>query len=194
MNKLISVILNIRSWVVNTFRKFLKKHGIWKKFQAYTIPSKVRQWQERERKDLGYVKMQKGVVDMVLAKKLHKEMLRDIKYISDKENYGKKEYWASSKEVIERMQDDCDGQAVYMWRKLRDAGFPDDKIGICIVKQHAFCIIIINDKDFWLLDNGAISRQIVKASNTFPIIIQGVYREPLYGFNLFDYWLYGGVK
>lgn len=190
MNKLGMLIRNAWSWCMNIVRRFLKKHEIFERAIIYTSPKKVRDWQRRERDELGYVNKQEGRVDMEMAKNLHKRMLKEIKYISDKENYGKSEFWATSKEVAERMQDDCDGQAVYMWRLLRDAGFPDDRIGMCHVDRHLFCIIIIDDKDFWLLDNGAISRQIVKASETFPCTVQGVLRKPIYGFNLFDYWVY----
>ncbi len=124
----------------------------------------VADWQDREQRSLGATKPQTGTVDLKRARWIHKWVITNVRYISDEKNYAKKEYWATSDEVFSRMQDDCDGQAVACWRKLRDAGFPDDKIGICCIEGHAFCVILEGEEDFWILDNGFVTTSFQLAS------------------------------
>lgn len=135
---------------------------------------KVLDWMEREEAlydneskgfDLNF-----GNKWLPLAKLLHKEMLLTIRYCPDIENYDKKEYWGTSDEVKERGKDDCDGQAAYMYRLLRDNGFPSSKIGLTrvIMKDgggHVFCCIFHKESNFYVLDNGAITPVVQLASD-----------------------------
>lgn len=61
-------------------------------------------------------------INLKKAVKIHKWVLKNVEYVSDIENYGEKEGWATSNEALERMRDDCDGQVVVIWKKL-DNGY-----------------------------------------------------------------------
>jgi len=73
--------------------------------------------------------------DIAEAAEAHNWMRDNIIYLSDQENYGLVDYWATSTEVIARGKDDCDGQAIACWRKMRDLNLPDLSIGIVIIKS-----------------------------------------------------------
>lgn len=77
------------------------------------------------------------------------------------------------------------------WRMMRDAGFPDDNIGMVVVSGHMFACLHISDKDFYVLDNGYITYKTALASDIFPFETKdGKELQPIIGFNLFDMWTY----
>jgi len=73
-----------------------------------------------------------------------------MKYIGDKENYGTTEYWATIDEIIEIMQDDCDGFMVAIFLTCLAAGVPEYRlyctIGTVVGGGHAYVV--------YLADNG----------------------------------------
>lgn len=147
---------------------------------------KIKDWQRREKEAQNIINAQNGVVDLNKAKEIHRWILKNIVYVSDEENYGKLEYWPTSDEVLKSKKEDCDGIAIACWRKLRDAGFPDDKIGIACVDGHAFCVIFRNNNDFWVLDNGSITYKMELASEA--LTREG--RRPRCAFTLWNIYAY----
>ena len=147
-------------------------------------------WQTRQKKELGIMENQQsttiGKIGIEKAKKIHKWVRNNIRYVSDQSQYGKADYWETAKEVLNKNQADCEGLSILRWKMLRDAGFPEDKIGIALTKNHAFCVIQDTEDDFRVLDNGYLSHIIIRASKLFPTKNS----IPLVGFNLFDIWSY----
>lgn len=52
-----------------------------------------------------------GIVELLLNK---------FRYKSDKELFGKKDYWQHPSEFAERCQGDCEDHALWVWRKLKE--------------------------------------------------------------------------
>lgn len=88
------------------------------------------------------------------------------------------------------MQGDCDGRALHLLGKARSMGFSDAKIGVTIVKGHMFFSLHHTKDDFYVFDNGFLSRAVVLASDLFPLKKKGVKLVPLYGFNYISEWTY----
>lgn len=113
-----------------------------------------------------------------------------IKYVKDKEDY-----WPTSYEVVMSLADDCDGFAIYVWSMLRTSGFPPDSIGMVYVPGdpgHMCACIHETENDFWILDNGYLTKEIKKAREVFPVKRNGVILNPRFGFNLEKSWRYRG--
>lgn len=153
------------------------------KYNGYGF-SKIKNWVARER----YEPCHTSIHDPKLkeAKKIHHWVLRNIKYIGDEKNYNDIDHWATTKEILERGSGDCEDQAFVIYKKLMAAGYPEKDIGIILIEGHAFACIYYCPYDFYVLDNGYMTMNIVKASKLFP------YKklEPIAGFNLTDCWSY----
>lgn len=145
---------------------------------------KIKDWVNREEHEPCFI----GIKDSELkeAKKIHHWVLRNIKYVSDEKNYDKKEHWATTKEILEKGSGDCEDQAFVIYKKLMAAGYPEKDLGIILVEGHAFACIYYCPCDFYVLDNGHFTMNIVKASELFPC--KG--KVPIAGFNLTTCWSY----
>ena len=157
---------------------------------------KILNWQAREMTSLGMQEIktfQEGAYDFDKIRKAHDWVLRNIKWNSDQVVYGRTDFWAISDRVIKLKTDDCDGQAVAMWRKMLDAGLPGLEIGMAILigngQGHMTGSYQIDD-DFWVLDNGYMTSQIVKASELFANKKRCKGMKPVAGFNLHQFWSY----
>ena len=106
---------------------------------------------------------------------------RHIKYVKEKGDI-----WLTSEDVKLRRYGDCEDQAFYVMALLRDACKGWDRLGICLVKGHAFAIVKIDGSDFWVIDNGHLSYSIEKASRLLPYH----HLQPICGFNLVKKWSY----
>jgi len=160
-----------------------------KTFPHTNFSHSVYDWQKREKQTNPKKEIQSGVINLDLAKKIHKECLINFKYVKDIDQFKINDYWATSGEVLKEQKDDCDGFAVLIWRKLRDAGFPDDKIGMIIVPGHMCACIYHSENDFIILDNGFLTFSFEKASVFFSTD-RGKEKLPILGFNMFYKWGY----
>ncbi len=157
---------------------------------------KISIWQKKEREcyipvvfEDGY-KKPKGS-----CKKAIKYIQNEIEYISDYQQYGR-DHWPTTVDVFSTMKDDCDGQAIAAWCLLNRSNFPPNEIGMCfargIDKAHMFAVW--HDpklkNDFWVLDNGYITRTMKKASKLFPFKKGNNMYMPIFGFNLNTTWIY----
>jgi len=159
-----------------------------KKSDGYIHPAtikKIESWQQRERAVLGAKIKQGGIIKMSLVKKIHKQTIKDIKYVKDIDNYNAKEYWATTQEILQRMSGDCEDQAFVILRRLRKAQFPDDCLAAVFMKGHIFAAIH-EENDFWILDNGYLTKKVIRAGSFFP----SEKGDLICGFNLFDKWGY----
>lgn len=124
-----------------------------------------------------------------IARKVNNWVNRNIKYVTDEENWDSRDYWSSSKETKMKGQEDCDGQAILKWRMLIDEGLPHDKLALLSVVSekggHMFTAIFENG-EFWILDNGSISLSVQKASKTLTYTNWNL----RYGFTMFNEWRY----
>ena len=156
---------------------------------------KIEDWQDRETECLGYPIHQDDenfMFDLNLVTKIRNRVVRRIESKPDTTNY-----WQTSCETEIRGKGDCEDTAIMIWKELRDAGFPDDIIGMVKIKWypgddkqfHVFAIVNLQDGDFYILDNGALhkygvmSEDVQRASDVLNKSI-----ELIVGFNLFSIW------
>lgn len=172
----------------------------------YTI-GKVSNWQCRQRAEYEWnvrrtelnksrIEPLTGIRAKWLARGILKKLQRKMKFVTDIENYGVEDYWATAEEVLNTYRDDCDGFAVAIWSYLGNEAFIEKDIGMVYVYGHMFACWHENgnDDDFWVLDNGFLTRRMVKASKLFPIKRRGKILEPIYGFNVKRWWEYKKIK
>ena len=82
-------------------------------------------------------------------------------------------------------------RAAICCNRLRDAGFPDDALGVISVefagRRHSFAIVHDKADDFWMLDNGMFSFCPIRGSVFFSARTDV---HVLIGFNFFNVWNY----
>ena len=119
--------------------------------------------------------MARGVNDLVNKKK----------YIIDKRNWGKSDYWATPVEFLKR-GGDCEDFAIAKYTALRSLGFPEERLRVAIVQDtkkgipHAV-LIAYTDEGAFLLDNQI--KSLVNAE------VKGRYR-PIFSINRSAWWLH----
>lgn len=99
-----------------------------------------------------------------LAGKSQMEQLREVnsfwnkwKYIEDKANWGKADYWAIPAEFIPR-SGDCEDYAISKYFTLKEIGFDPEKMRLVVLRDtvrnlaHAVLAVYLND-DVYILDN-----------------------------------------
>ncbi len=92
--------------------------------------------------------------------------MNQAKYITDRDNWGKKDYWSSPGEFFARFGD-CEDYAIAKFLSLKMLGFKPDEIRVVAVKDlnlkvgHAIAVILVKGKAF-VLDNQI--KQVVAAS------------------------------
>lgn len=85
------------------------------------------------------------------------EYMNNKKFISDNENYGQPDYWATPMEFLAR-GGDCEDYAMAKYISLRALGFPQDKMRLAIVYDHVMrmphaLLIVYNEGEAKVLDN-----------------------------------------
>jgi len=162
---------DIKYWFKKVFTK--PKHnkiGEYKrlKYNGY-CNIKIKTWLKRENISIYHQSQDKPSLDYLPnIKSIQNWVLRHIEYKVDKINYNKKDYWASTTEILRRGSGDCEDIAFVIYRKLIERGYPTNNVGIILVKSHAFACLYFNEFDFWVIDSGHLTKKIVKASELFP--------------------------
>ena len=83
--------------------------------------------------------------------------INEVKYIADKSNWGKSDYWATPMEFFSR-GGDCEDFAIAKYASLKALGFTEDQMRIAIVHDkvknipHAILVVYTEDGTF-VLDN-----------------------------------------
>ena len=58
-----------------------------------------------------------------------REFLVTCEYVSDKELFGKEEYWQPPEEFEKRKKGDCEDFALWTWRQLLNMGYDSRFVG-----------------------------------------------------------------
>ena len=160
---------------------FTKWTGMFKKFdrqlrQTAHIES-IREWQDDVSRYQGrsIKEMARGVNNLV----------NQNRYILDKNNWGKSDYWATPVEFLER-GGDCEDFAIAKYAALRSLGVPEERMRVAIVQDtqknipHAVLVVYTNDGAY-LLDNQI--KSLIDAER------KGRY-EPIFSINRQAWWLH----
>lgn len=129
-------------------------------------------------------KSEKGAIDLPLMARIHRRTLLEIKH-----ELG--DLWRPSSVTMDKGKGISLDQSIAIMHRLRDAGFPDDSLGVVSVqfngRRHSFAVVHDRDDDFWMLDNGMFSFCPLRGSAFF-----GARKDvhELIGFNFFDVWNY----
>jgi hypothetical protein len=146
-------------------------------------------WQKAQMESMTFendrpVKSAKGSVDLTLMRRIHRRTLLEIKH-----ELG--DLWRPSSVTLDKGRGISLDQSIAIMHRLRDAGFPDDALGVVSVefagRRHSFAIVQDVKDDFWMLDNGTFSFCPVRGS-AFLSARRDVH--VLIGFNFFDVWNY----
>ncbi len=92
--------------------------------------------------------------------------MNKAKYITDKNNWGKKDYWASPGEFMSRFGD-CEDYAIIKFLSLKKLGFKENQLRVVAVKDmnlkvgHAILVVFLDGKTY-VLDNQI--KQVVEAA------------------------------
>ena len=99
--------------------------------------------------------------DVNLRKKLqgiNTAVNRLVRYQSDTQNYGTKDYWASPDEILARGKGDCEDYAILKMAALKEAGLPTQAMSVVVLRDtrrnlfHAV-LAITTSKGHFILDN-----------------------------------------
>ena len=112
-------------------------------------------------------------------------MMNAKRYVSDKANYGKNDYWATPVEFFQR-GGDCEDYAIAKYTALRALGVPENRLRIAIVQDlqknipHAI-LIVYTDQGAMILDNQM--KSAVKAERIS-------HYKPIFSINQNAWWLH----
>lgn len=112
---------------------------------------------------------------------------RHIRYVDDRQLYGRADYWADAATTLARGAGDCEDIAIAKMQLLAAAGVPRDDMYLTIARDlvrnadHAVLIVRMEGRH-WLLDNGG--DRVIDASDPLD------YR-PIFSFSNERRWLHG---
>lgn len=112
---------------------------------------------------------------------------RLIRYQSDAQNYGTRDYWASPDETLARGKGDCEDYAILKMAALKEAGLPTQAMSVVVLRDarrdlfHAV-LAITTSKGHFILDN--LSDQ-VKLDRSLP------HYQPLFSVSAERAWVHG---
>ncbi|PKB14777.1 putative transglutaminase-like cysteine proteinase [Novosphingobium kunmingense] len=110
-----------------------------------------------------------------------------IRYVEDRELYGKADYWATAGETLRRRAGDCEDIAIAKMQLLAALGMPRDAMYLTIARDtvrasdHAVLVVRMGDKA-WLLDNA--TDRVLDAEQSYD------YR-PIVSFSANKRWIHG---
>lgn len=114
--------------------------------------------------------------------------MNKAKYVTDKNNWGRKDFWATPGEFMARFGD-CEDYAIVKYLSLRALGFKEHQLRVVAVKDlnlkvgHAVLVVILRDKKkrkrYFVLDN-----QIKKIVEQHKIR----HYQPVFSLNTKNWW------
>lgn len=116
-------------------------------------------------------------------------LVNQKRYILDKNNWGKSDYWATPIEFLKR-GGDCEDFAIAKYAALRSLGFPEERLRVAIVQDtkknipHAV-LVAYTDQGAYLLDN--------QNKNLIDAEVKGRYK-PIFSINRQAWWLHTEPK
>jgi len=111
------------------------------------------------------------------------EYVNKFRYIEDKNNFGKSDYWATPTEFFAR-GGDCEDFAIAKYALLKESGVPESKMRLAIVQDkiknipHAV-LIVYTDNGPMLLDNQMKTTKQVASVDRY---------KPIYSINASGWW------
>jgi len=111
-----------------------------------------------------YLEKQKGKDKLTLINEINTRMNK-AKYITDNNNWGEKDFWATPGEFMAKFGD-CEDYAIIKYMSLRLLGFKEDEVRVVAVKDlnlkvgHAILVAFVDGKTY-VLDNQI--KQVVEA-------------------------------
>jgi predicted transglutaminase-like cysteine proteinase len=131
-----------------------------------------------------------GRVDATGLKQVN-SFFNQVPYLSDLENWGVDDYWATPTEMLGSFGGDCEDYSIGKYLSLKEAGIPIEKLRITYVRalklgesHMVLAYYPTPDADPLILDN--LNGDIRPASQRTDL-------EPVYGFNDDDLWVAGGA-
>ena len=97
-----------------------------------------------------------GVAEEDLMIKINNQVNKNIKYVSDWDNYGVNDYWAKPEETLKKGSGDCEDIALLKYAMLVKAGFSekDVKVVFAVYKGQGHVYLEVkNDGKTYYLDN-----------------------------------------
>lgn len=112
--------------------------------------------------------------------------INSVRYVEDKDNYGKSDQWATPTEFLAK-GGDCEDFAIAKFASLRALGFTSDQMRIAIVQDkikriaHAILIVYTDDGGTLVLDNQ--NKQVADASAVTRY-------KPVFSISSSNWWLH----
>jgi len=110
-----------------------------------------------------------------------------IRYVEDRDLYGRADYWATADTTLLRGAGDCEDIAIAKMQMLAAMGMPRSDMYLTIAKDlarnadHAVLVVKL-DQSYWLLDNSTNDLLDARHSN---------YYRPIFSFRGGEKWLHG---
>ena len=127
------------------------------------------QWEEKQLTDIPY--QTDGIVDLDTAIEIRRQVFREI----ETDMSQKSQIFPTSAEVETLGRAVCVGYAVLIYKRLRDANFPDNNIGIIRYWNHCVAFVEIGEDIYYLDSYGVIKNR--------------EHKNPVIAFNLFGAWI-----
>jgi len=116
------------------------------------------------------------------------DFMNQTRFVSDREHWGKEDYWATPVEFLSTNGGDCEDFSIAKYFTLRALGVPDEKLQITYVKEikvyneahMVLAYFATQDAEPLILDN--INKTIQPASTRKDLV-------PVYSFNGSGLWL-----
>ena len=110
-------------------------------------------------------------------------------YLTDKENYGQVDYWATPKEFYSNSRGDCEDYAIAKYFMLRKQGIPAYRLRLAVGRiddgDSVHAVLLVIYKDVYVLDNIVQRVTPLKEYIDFDMMYtfneQGVYFRDLIG-------------
>lgn len=113
-----------------------------------------------------------------------------VKYVEDRELYGRADYWANASTTLKRRAGDCEDIAILKLQLLSALGVPQSDMYLTVARDlvrnadHAVLVVKLDGKH-WLLDNS--TNRVLDASRSYD------YR-PIMSFSQSHKWLHGYAR
>lgn len=119
------------------------------------------------------------------------DFFNQIPFVSDQQNWGTEDYWATPVEVLGSLGADCEDYAVAKYLTLKELGVPVDRLRITYVRA-----LRLNEAHMVLAYYPTPDADPLILDNLNPVIRPASQRtdlEPVYSFNDDDLWLPNGL-
>lgn len=122
--------------------------------------------------------------------KVINEYINKVKYISDKNNWNKGDYWATPIEFFSR-GGDCEDYAIAKYASLKVLGMPEERMRIAIVKDtiknihHALLIVYAPNGSTYVLDNQVQATKKLENVKRY---------RPIFSINQKSWWLHKTLR